>query len=98
MMSTAAVSVHCVCGTSVGCKVRKDVQTVPRRIKLYRAGMPFSKPLPQLPTYDNRSIITFQIFQDYNIQFGTPFTAQYSTIYNNCLKKNLNASRPSGLL
>ena len=42
-----AVSKHYVCGTPVRSNVRKDVQTVPRRIKLSRAGMPFSKPLPQ---------------------------------------------------
>ena len=30
--------------------VLKDVQTVPRRIKLYRAGMHFSKHLRQLLT------------------------------------------------
>ena len=33
-----------VCGIPVRSEVRKDVQTVPRRIKLSRAGMPFSKP------------------------------------------------------
>ena len=42
MISSAAVSEHSVCGTPVGSNVRKNVQTVPRRIKLSRAGMPFS--------------------------------------------------------
>ena len=44
-----AVSECYVCGT-VRSNVRKDVQTVPRRIKLFRAGIPFSKLLPQLRT------------------------------------------------
>ena len=48
--STAVVSEYSDCGTPVRSKVRKDVQTVPRRIKLSGAGMPFSKPLPQLLT------------------------------------------------
>ena len=48
--SIAAVSEYHVCGTPVRSNVRKDVQTVPRRIKLSRAGMPFSKPISQLLT------------------------------------------------
>ena len=39
LISTAAVSEHSVCGTPVGSKVRKDVQTAPRRIKISSAGM-----------------------------------------------------------
>ena len=48
MIPSAAVSGYSVCGIPVSSKVRKDVQTVPRRIKLSRAGMPCSNPFPQL--------------------------------------------------
>ena len=43
LTSIVAVSEYYVCGTPVRSNVRKSVQTVPRRIKLSRAGMPFSK-------------------------------------------------------
>ena len=45
-----SLSILYVYGTPVRSSVRKYVQTVPRHIKLSRAGMPFSKPLPQLLT------------------------------------------------
>ena len=41
LISTAAASEHSICGTPVGSKVRKDIQTVPRRIKLSRGGDAF---------------------------------------------------------
>ena len=50
LTSIVAVSEYYVCGTPVRSNVRKDVHTVPRGIKLSKAGMPFSKPLPQLLT------------------------------------------------
>ena len=46
LTSTAAVSEYSVFGTPVRSNVRKDVQIVPGIIKLSRAWMPFSKPLP----------------------------------------------------
>ena len=50
LTSIVAVSEYYVCGTPVRSNVRKDVRTLPRRIKLSRAVMPSSKPLPQLLT------------------------------------------------
>ena len=50
LTSIVAVSEYYVCGDPVRSNVRKYVQTVPRGIKLSRAGMPFSKPLSQLLT------------------------------------------------
>ena len=46
LTSIVVVSGYFVCGAPVGSEMRKDVQTVPRRTKLSRAGMPFSKPSP----------------------------------------------------
>ena len=43
LASTLAVFEYSVCGIPVSSQVRKDVQTVPRRIKLSRAGTTCSK-------------------------------------------------------
>ena len=86
-----AVSEYYVCGTPVRSNVRKDVQTVPRRIKLSRAGMPFSKPLPQLlrPSLmgselfcQNFDLVKFREIIPRNPCYGTFFSQNFESEFS----------------
>ena len=71
LTSLVAVSEYYVCGTSVRSNVRKDFQTVPRRIKLSRWGCLF--PNLYLNFWHNKSAMIFQNFQHYSTQLGNVY-------------------------